>query len=86
MINKAIKTYVFIEKYKESGIIVNKFPNMFKLSSGLHHPPTKRIVVIEHIRIILLYSAKKKSANPIAEYSTLYPETNSASASGRSNG
>lgn len=35
---------------------------------------------------MLPYSAKKKSANPIAEYSTLYPETNSASASGKSNG
>lgn len=32
------------------------------------------------------YSARKKSANPLAEYSTLYPETSSASASGRSNG
>jgi hypothetical protein len=36
--------------------------------------------------MILLYSAKKKSAKPIAEYSTLYPETSSASASGRSKG
>jgi len=34
----------------------------------------------------LLYSAKKKSEKPIAEYSTLYPETSSASASGRSKG
>ncbi|GMF23305.1 unnamed protein product [Phytophthora lilii] len=32
------------------------------------------------------YSPKKNNANPIAEYSTLYPETNSASASGKSNG
>jgi hypothetical protein len=36
--------------------------------------------------MILLYSARKKRANPIAEYSTLYPETSSASASGRSKG
>jgi hypothetical protein len=36
--------------------------------------------------IILLYSAKKKKANRIDEYSKLYPATNSASASGRSNG
>jgi hypothetical protein len=35
---------------------------------------------------ILLYSAKKNSANVIAEYSTLKPATNSASASGKSNG
>jgi hypothetical protein len=35
---------------------------------------------------MLLYSARKNNANPIAEYSTLYPDTNSASASGKSNG
>ena len=32
------------------------------------------------------HSPKKNKANPIPEYSTLYPDTNSASASGRSNG
>ena len=32
------------------------------------------------------YSAKKKRAKPILAYSTLKPETNSDSASGRSNG
>ena len=36
--------------------------------------------------MILPYSAKKNIANNIEEYSTLYPATNSASASGRSNG
>lgn len=36
--------------------------------------------------MMLLYSAKKKRTNPTAEYSTLYPETNSASASGKSKG
>jgi hypothetical protein len=34
----------------------------------------------------LLYSAKKNIANVIAEYSTLKPATNSASASGKSKG
>jgi len=34
----------------------------------------------------LLYSPKKNIANIIDEYSTLYPATNSASASGKSNG
>jgi len=38
------------------------------------------------MRIILLYSARKNRAKPLAEYSTLYPETSSASASGRSKG
>ena len=35
---------------------------------------------------MLAYSPKENKANPIAEYSTLYPETSSASASGRSKG
>ncbi len=51
-----------------------------------NQPPKKRIVVTEDIKIILLYSAKKNKANPIAEYSTLYPDTSSASASGKSKG
>jgi hypothetical protein len=32
------------------------------------------------------YSPSENKANPIAEYSTLYPDTSSASASGRSKG
>ena len=55
-------------------------------SKNGNHPPKKRIVVTDDIKIILLYSAKKNKANPIAEYSTLYPETSSASASGKSKG
>jgi hypothetical protein len=51
-----------------------------------NQPPKKNITVKQHIKIILLYSAKKNNAKPIAEYSTLYPETNSASASGKSKG
>lgn len=50
------------------------------------HPPRKKRALRPDLRIILLYSARKKRANPLAEYSTLYPETSSASASGRSNG
>jgi len=49
-------------------------------------PPKNKITVNAHIKIILLYSAKKNKAKLIAEYSTLYPETNSASASGKSKG
>jgi len=50
------------------------------------HPPKKSIVDTELIINILPYSAKKNIANNIDEYSTLYPATNSASASGRSKG
>jgi hypothetical protein len=35
---------------------------------------------------MLPYSPRKNKAKPIAEYSTLYPETSSASASGKSKG
>jgi hypothetical protein len=49
-------------------------------------PPKKKITNKLDISKILEYSPKKKAANIIAEYSTLYPATNSASASGKSNG
>jgi hypothetical protein len=49
-------------------------------------PPKKRITVRSDIRIIFAYSAKKNIAKIIEEYSTLYPATSSASASGKSNG
>ncbi len=49
-------------------------------------PPRKNRALSPDLRMILLYSARKNRANPLAEYSTLYPETSSASASGRSNG
>ena len=38
------------------------------------------------IIIIFAYSPRKNNANPIDEYSTLYPATSSASASGKSKG
>ena len=38
------------------------------------------------IRIIAPYSAKKNKAKPMLAYSTLNPETNSDSASGKSKG
>jgi hypothetical protein len=56
------------------------------LLSGSNHPPKKNIVDKALINIILPYSAINNIANGMAEYSTLYPATNSASASTRSNG
>ena len=50
------------------------------------HPPKNIITVRELIKIIDPYSAKKNSAKPILAYSTLKPDTNSDSASGKSNG
>ena len=49
-------------------------------------PPKNNNEIIEDIKSILAYSPKKNQAKPIPEYSTLYPETNSASASGKSKG
>jgi len=56
----------FIPVIKNSGIN-GKSTKEIKLL----HPPKKRIAVIPDIKIILLYSAKKNKAKPIAEYSTL---------------
>jgi len=49
-------------------------------------PPKNKMAQRELIKSIFAYSPKKKRANVIAEYSTLYPETSSASASGKSKG
>ena len=49
-------------------------------------PPKNIITVKTLINIIEPYSAKKNKANPILAYSTLKPETNSDSASGKSKG
>ena len=53
---------------------------------GANHPPKKQIAIMTDNHSILLYSAKKNNANVMAEYSTLNPATNSASASGKSKG
>lgn len=50
---------------------------------GGSHPPQNKIVHRLLMTIMFAYSPKKNKANPIDEYSTLYPATNSASASGR---
>ena len=49
-------------------------------------PPRNNSVVKALISIIELYSARKNRAKPILPYSTLNPETNSDSASGKSKG
>jgi len=69
---------IFSENHIAPGIIIK--------GNGESHPPRKNRALSPDIRMILLYSARKKRANPLAEYSTLYPETSSASASGRSKG
>jgi len=51
-----------------------------------NHPPRNIITVKTLINIIEPYSARKNSAKPILAYSTLKPDTNSDSASGKSKG
>ncbi len=53
---------------------------------GGNHPPKNNVDTRALIKSIFAYSPKKNKAKVIAEYSTLYPETNSASASGKSKG
>ena len=49
-------------------------------------PPKNNKTLKVDINKIFAYSAKKNKANPILLYSTLYPATNSPSASGKSKG
>ena len=51
-----------------------------------NQPPRNKTETKLLINNMLAYSPKKNKAKVIAEYSTLYPETNSASASGKSKG
>jgi hypothetical protein len=74
-----IKKHTFRPNQIEPGI------NPKKLNGG-SHPPKNKIEFIELIINIFAYSPKANNAKPIAEYSTLYPETSSASASGKSKG
>ena len=58
----------------------------FKILIGANQPPKKKRTITVAIKSILLYSPRKNIAKIMDEYSTLYPATNSASASGRSKG
>ena len=57
-----------------------------KILNGGSQPPRNKIAESELINNMFEYSARKNNAKVIAEYSTLYPETSSDSASGRSKG
>jgi len=78
MKKKSIKL-VFKPKTKGSSQFI-------KLNEIDNQPPKKSKIQSKLIKIIEPYSAKKNKAKPILAYSTLKPETNSDSASGRSNG
>ena len=76
------KTQVFNAK-----IIHCKFTKeLFSNSIGKLYPPKKKIAINVDIKTILLYSAKKKNTKGTLECSVKKPETNSDSASTKSNG
>ena len=77
--NKSTKKQILNENQNAPGIKLKKL-------TGGNQPPKNKIEFNALINNILEYSPKENNANPIAEYSTLYPETNSASASGKSKG
>lgn len=54
--------------------------------AGASQPPRNKSVNNRDINIMCAYSAKKKLAKDIPEYSTLKPETSSDSPSVKSNG
>jgi len=64
--------------------IVNESKRKRKVKDN--QPPRNIITVNKLISIIEPYSARKNNAKPILAYSTLNPDTNSLSASGKSNG
>jgi hypothetical protein len=73
---------------KQISIVFNKNQKAEcgKNEIGDNHPPKKHILITPDNHNIFEYSAKKNIANVIEAYSTLYPATISASASGKSNG
>jgi len=76
---KITKKQTFKLNQKKSGKISKNI-------KGANHPPQNNITFKQLIINILAYSPKENKAKVIAEYSTLYPDTNSASASGKSKG
>lgn len=66
--------------------MLSKTNPVLKTDNKLPHPLQKSNTNKVHMVNIFKYSPRKKKANGIEEYSTLYPATNSASASGKSNG
>jgi hypothetical protein len=67
-------------------LIQNIEGRKLNICRGGNQPPKNNKTITVDINSILLYSPKKNIAKIILEYSTLYPATNSASASGKSNG
>ena len=79
--NKTKRNNIFSISHIKSGIKLKG-----KASIGGSQPPKNKIEPNEHINNIFAYSPSQNIAYIIPEYSVWYPATNSASASGKSNG
>lgn len=76
-----------MKKNKIKDVFRPNIKGLTKKRSELNIQPPKNMMTVKTlINIIEPYSARKKRAKPILAYSTLKPETNSDSASGKSKG
>jgi hypothetical protein len=81
------KPLIRIQNTPQMGPFVHSFNKRGpRLGSGEFQPPKKSVEIITLTMNMLAYSAKKIMANFIPPYSVKYPDTNSDSASGISNG
>ena len=80
-INKNNTNIIFTVNHITPGIIFKGY-----ISKRGNHPPKNNITVMALIKIILAYSAKKKSTNDADEYSVKKPATKVDSSSGKSKG
>jgi hypothetical protein len=60
-----------IKKHTKQALAINHSIESGSKPSGNSHPPKKQIDKTNESHIMLLYSAKKNSANVMAEYSIL---------------
>lgn len=85
-INKKITNHNFNPYQIHAGTVKGKNEKIAEKNGIGSQPPRKIITNKFDITITCKYSPKNKKAKVIEEYSTLKPETNSDSASAKSNG
>ena len=81
--NSATRT---LTKNQSSGHQPVFAPSQIEIGHGARQPPRNSVVASAETVTMLMYSARKNSANFSDEYSVWKPPTSSLSASGRSNG
>src|ERR671928_1542917 len=81
--NRAATT---LRKNHSSGHQPELAPSQIEIGHGARQPPRNSVAASAETVTMLMYSARKNSANFSDEYSVWKPPTSSLSASGRSNG